>query len=167
MKQGTVSILFGCHSLFHSYLVLLSWIKLYKKFPHFYELVCIFLHDIGHYNLNYLDSVEEKNKHWKLGAKIAKFLFSNKGFNLIASHDANSGYSKSKLYYSDKYSWYLAPKIWLFSNCIFEPKISMGYTYQQAVKLFKERVKINIESGEFSPTHNFYLDRCQKKEDKN
>lgn len=164
LKEGTISIIFGCHSLFHSFLVLISWIKLYKQIPKFYELVCIFIHDIGHIGKDYLSDYEQKKEHWKLGAKIAGKLFGEKGFNLVAGHDINSGYERSGLYNPDKFSWSIAARIWLFSNCIFEPKIAMGYGYWKAVKLFKERVKVSIESGEFSPTHQFYLDRCKRKE---
>lgn len=71
MTQGTVSILFGCHSPIHSVLVLMSWKKLYRHWPRWWQIVCIFLHDIGHWGLDYLDDVNQKNKHWELGARIA------------------------------------------------------------------------------------------------
>ncbi len=164
MKQGTISIFIGCHSVIHSILVFISWKIIYKKFPSFLETVCIFLHDLGHFNLNYLDSVEQKRKHWKLGAEIALYLFGEKGFKLCAGHDNYSGYKKSLLYKPDKYSWYIAPKWWLKFNIIFEPKIKMGYTAQEAVDNFKTQVKKSILSGEFRSSHDMYLERCKPKQ---
>ena len=84
MKQGTVSVLFGCHSIVHSFLVLASWRILYGRFPKFWQIVCIFIHDIGHWGLDYLDNEDEKKKHWILGAKIAFYLYGKKGFFLCA-----------------------------------------------------------------------------------
>lgn len=165
MKQGTISIFFGCHSPIHSIFVLISWIKLYKSFPKFWQLVCIFLHDVGHFGKNYLDNVDEKRDHWRGGAMIAERLFNTKGFLFIAGHCGNSGYGKSKLYKADKYSWYIAPVIVLLSNQIFEPKLKMGYTALGAVRAFKARVKESIESGEYRSTHDFYLERCGGKKE--
>src|SRR3990167_6280834 len=112
IKQGTASWFFGCHSLIHSILVLISWIKLYGKFPEFWEICCIFFHDIGHINLDYLDNFEEKKVHWKLGADIAMALFGWKGYDLVAGHCHYSGAEESKLYKPDKYSWHIAPVWW-------------------------------------------------------
>lgn len=161
MKQGTVSVLFGVHSPIHSILVLLSWRILYGSWPRFWEGVCIFLHDVGHWGLQYLDSHEEKRKHWRRGAEIARRLFGEKGWTMCAGHDRSSGYSESPLYKADKYSWQIAPWIWLYSNCIVEPKVSMGYSAPEAIRLFRAQVKRSIDSGEFRPTHEFFLDRCK------
>ncbi len=164
LSEGTISIVFGCHSLFHSFLVLISWIKLYQRFPKWKELVCIFIHDIGHIGKDYLSDYEQKKEHWKLGAKIALFLFGDKGFNLVAGHDASSGYERSKLYKADKYSFYIMPFWWPYIQCIFEPKLYEGQKMSIQINDFKKRVKESIESGEFSPTHNFYLDRYKRKD---
>jgi predicted HD phosphohydrolase len=72
MTQGTISILFGCHSVIHSYYVLRAWKILYKTYPEPWQAICIFLHDIGHYGLNYLDDYEQKKIHWIKGAEIAE-----------------------------------------------------------------------------------------------
>lgn len=165
IKQGTISILFGCHSIIHYYLVLLSWIKLYKQLPKFWQFICIFIHDVGHFQLQYLDDFEDKKKHWEFGAKMALVLFGGKGYTFLAGHCEYSNYPKSKLYFVDKYSWYISSKKWLYTNCIFEPKIAMGYSYKEAVKLFKEQVIKSIESGKFINTHQFYLDRCKRKDE--
>ena len=94
MTEGTKSYLFGCHQFFiHPLIVVIAWIKLYKKFPKFWELVCIFLHDIGHIGKNYLTNYEEKRQHWILGARIAKRLFGWKGYHLICGHTTQSYYN--------------------------------------------------------------------------
>lgn len=163
MKQGTISILFGCHGPIHSIFVLISWIKLYKSFPKFWQLVCIFLHDVGHFGKNYLDNVAEKNKHWIGGAKLAQKLFGIKGFLFIAGHCGNSGYEKSKLYKADKYSWHIMPGIFHLVFQVFEPKLKMGYTRLGAIRAFKAEVEKSIESGEYRSTHDLYLERCKGK----
>ncbi len=78
MKQGTVSVLIGCHSVIHSLIVLVAWVRLYGKFPVWWQIVCILLHDVGHWGKNYLDNYEEKKQHSILGAKIAGKLFGQK-----------------------------------------------------------------------------------------
>lgn len=162
MKQGTKSILFGLHSPIHAVMVYISWIKLHKEIPNFMETCCIFLHDIGHYGLDYLDNLEEKRIHWKLGAKIAKKLFGQEGYDLIAGHDKYTGTEPSKLYKPDKYSWYIAPTIWLYWNSLVEPEVNMGKPIPVAVKEFQTLVKRNIESGTYDSNHNLYLERLKK-----
>jgi len=167
MKQGTVSVLVGVHSPVHSFLVLLSWRKLYGRWPKLWQIGCIFLHDIGHWGQNYLDSQEEKERHWIVGAEIAGVLFGEEGFCLVAGHSSRPdglgpAFSYiSELYKPDKYSWYIAPRWWLWWNCIVEPKIAMGYSRKEAVRRFKAQVKQSIESGEYRSTHSMYLDRCK------
>lgn len=164
MKQGTISILIGCHSIIHSFLVLEAWIRLYKRLPLPWQAICIFLHDIGHYGRDYLDDESEKDKHWILGAEIAGYLFGDKGYDLVAGHCERSGLKQSDLYKADKYSWYIAPRWWCFLNTITEPKLRMGYTRWEAVNKFKEQVAKSIESGEFKSTHSLYLERCKELE---
>ena len=176
LRQGTISVLFGVHSPFHSLLVLLSWRKLYGRWPRSWQIACIFLHDIGHWGRNYLDSQEEKGGHWLLGAKIAGKFFGEKGFWLIEGHRSkpnglnglqfnaygcrHTAYI-SALYRPDKYSWYIAPCWWLWWNCIVEPEIAMGFSRREAVGRFRAQVKQSIESGEYRSTHQMYLDRCR------
>jgi len=162
--QGLVSILIGCHSVIHSILVLKSWIILYKKWPKPWQIICIFLHDIGHIGLNYLDNIESKNKHWILGANIASYLFGLDGYLLIAGHNTHSGYSISELYKADKYSWYIAPYWWLYWNNIVEPKLKCGMKNKEAVIDFMNQVNKSIESGEFIETHKMYTERKEKLE---
>lgn len=161
MSQGTISIIAGCHSPFHSVLVLLSWRKLYGAWPKPWQIVCIFLHDVGHIGLDYLDDFEQKKKHWELGARIGERLFGPKAFDFLAGHCSHSGHPLSELYKPDKYSWHIAPRWWLYLNCIFEPKISMGYGKWEAVARFKAQVKQSVESGEYKSTHSMYMERCR------
>jgi len=164
VSQGTISVLFGCHSIFHSFLVLLSWKRLYGRWPEPWQVVCIFIHDVGHWGLNYLDSYELKKIHWYDGAMLGLVLFGQKAFNLIAGHDVNSGYRQSELYKPDKYSWTIAPKWWLYSNLLFEPKLANGMKWRDAIEDFQARVKASIDTGLFSETHLVYLDREAKRQ---
>jgi hypothetical protein len=163
IRQGTISWFIGCHNMIHSILVLISWIKLYGEKPKFWQICCIFLHDIGHVGLDYLDDPEQKKIHWKKGAEIAKSLFGEKGFKFIAGHDINSGYPQSELYKPDKYSWYIAPTWFLWLNNIAEPKLMINCkSNMDAVKKFQIAVKKNIESGDYAPTHSIYIQRMNE-----
>ena len=164
MKQGTVSIILGCHSPIHSFYVLKAWFKLYHKFPCFWEFVCIFIHDIGHLGTNYLDNLEEKKNHWRLGADIGRKLFGQKAYDFIAGHCEYSGYPQSKLYKPDKLSQYKQSRLWSYWYQIFEPKISMGYSKKEAYERFMAQVANSIESGEYRSSHEMYLDRCKNKD---
>lgn len=167
-KEGTVSVLFGCHSIIHSFVVLAAWIKLYNKFPKFWQLVCIFLHDIGHWGLDYLSDVEDKKKHWELGAKVAKKLFGQKGYDFCAGHCIYSNLPKSALYKADKYSWYIAPYWWEWCNGVSEPLLRQGHTtIHDAIISFRANVKESIESGSYTSTHDFYLERVKETNSKN
>jgi hypothetical protein len=165
MKQGTVSVLFGCHSVFHSALVLLSWKRLYGQWPAAWQTVCIFLHDVGHVGLDYLDDYQQKKDHWMGGAFIAEQLFGEKGFSFLAGHCSHSGYALSALYRPDKYSWYIAPTWWLWLNCIFEPKLWVNCeSRMDGVRKFQRMVNESIESGVYRSTHEMYLDRKMGKQ---
>ena len=158
MKQGTWSVLLGCHSTIHSVMVILAWKKLYGKLPNCWETVCILLHDIGHWGKDYLDNYDEKMQHGELGAKIAKTLFGQKGFDLIIGHNGYQGYARSKLYAPDKYSWLIAPDIWIMSNTIAEPKlIRKNSTRKESAVMFKDAMKKNIDSGFPIEGHEIYL----------
>jgi len=163
-KQGTISWFIGCHSPIHSILVVISWRKLYGSWPKFWQLVCIFLHDIGHIGLDYLDNYEEKKVHFLLGALIAKHLYGEKGYDLLSGHCSHSGYPLSQLYKADKYSWYIAPTWFLYWNNIVEPKLAVNCdSNMDAIRKFRSVVKSSIESGSYTSTHKFYLDRVNEK----
>lgn len=160
ISQGTISIICGCHSPIHSIQVIRAWVKLYGKLPNWKEVVCIFLHDIGHAGLDYLDNYEQKKLHWDLGAYMAHGLFGKWAWDLTAGHCSHSGLPKSKLYYADKLSWYLAPRWWLWLNTVFEPKLRTGMTKMGAVESFKKQVADSVGNGHWKSTHSFYLERC-------
>jgi hypothetical protein len=120
--------------------------------------VCIFLHDIGHIGLQYLDDYNQKKVHWRLGADIAGGLFGIKGFLLCAGHCKYSQYPLSKLYAADKYSWLLAPRWWLLSNVFVEPELGLGFSKPgEAVDKFRVAIRESAESGVMAETHDFYL----------
>lgn len=158
MKQGTVSVLLGCHSIIHSVVVWIAWYKLYHSVPNLWQTVCILLHDVGHWGKDYLDDYEQKKRHGELGAKIARFLFGQKGYDLVAGHNPYSGAPKSQLYDADKYSWVIAPTWWMMSSCIFERRLQRkGCTKKESALMFKEAMKKNMESGFKELGHEIYM----------
>jgi len=158
MKQGTASVLFGCHSPIHSIVVLIAWMKLYHKPPNTWQMICIFLHDIGHWGTDYLNDYEAKKKHGELGSRIAKNLFGQKGYDFIAGHNPYSGIPQSLLYEPDKYSWVIAPIWWMITNTWFEPKLKRkGSTRRESAIMFKEAMKNNQKSGFKEQGHEIYL----------
>lgn len=159
MKQGTISVLFGCHSIIHSVLVMLAWRKLYHAWPKPWQVVCIILHDIGHWGKDYLDHPEKKKEHWELGAYVASWFFGLKAYYLTAGHCSHSGYHKSPMYHADKYSYYIAPTWWLYINSIVEPKLNRGKPIMVAIREFQKQVKESIDSGEYRESHAMYLER--------
>jgi hypothetical protein len=160
MKQGTVSVLVGCHSPIHSLLVWYAWRKVYGKWPTFREIVCIFLHDIGHWGMDYLDHYHLKQQHWWLGASAAYVLFDLEAFKLVAGHCETSGAPRSTLYKPDKHSWYLAPTWWLYWNNIVEPKLMVNCkSNMEAVRKFQATVRESILLGKYESTHGMYLAR--------
>lgn len=164
MKQGTVSWFFGCHNIGHSFLVLRSWRILYGTWPKLWQIVCIFLHDIGHIGLQYLDDFEQKKQHWELGACIARCMFGRKGYDFLAGHCSHSGHTLSDLYKADKYSWYIAPTWWLWLNNIAEPKLTINCDgNMDAIRKFRAMVAESIESGDYTSTHEMYLRRVSGK----
>ncbi|KKN34695.1 hypothetical protein LCGC14_0791220 [marine sediment metagenome] len=163
MKQGSWSVLFGCHSWFHCILVLIAWVRYYRKLPTWREIICIFIHDIGHWGKDYLDDPELKHQHWELGALLAERLFGDKGFKLVAGHDHYSGYPESKLLKPDKISFAIAPKWWLYSNLLVEPKIrSNGMGRWEHVSAFKRTVRANVIAGNYMSNHDVFLEQKER-----
>lgn len=158
MKQGTISVLFGCHSVLHSICVARAWRKLYGRLPAPWEAVCILLHDVGHWGKDYLDDVEQKKQHWILGARIAGRLFGPKGYELVAGHCTYSGVPASPMLKADKYSYLVTPRWYLITNLVVEPKIrNNGMTRGEHVDNFLREVRDNIESERWGSTHDIYL----------
>lgn len=128
MKQGTRSLLVGCHQfIWHPLLVIVGWVLWHNSFPRFWELVCIFIHDWGVWGTDYLDGPDNKVRHPERGANIAKRFFGEKGWMLIAGHSLEyiKGWDAvhpdlqppdlevSDLFYADKYSWLITPNFLL------------------------------------------------------
>lgn len=127
MTEGTKSYLIGCHQfLLHPLWVLLAWRLEYHTWPKWWEIIAIFLHDIGICGRQYLSDDEAKRGHWVKGAHLsagirAKFLHKlldpHLAFELCAGHcPEESDYPESKLSRADKRSWLLAPTWWLWCN---------------------------------------------------
>jgi len=165
VKQGTISVLFGCHSPVHSVIVIVAWRKLYGKLPNYWETSCILLHDIGHWGTNYLDNIEEKKQHGVLGSRVAGKLFGQKGYDLCAGHNPYIGIPRSKLYEPDKYSWCIAPLSWIWLTTFFEPKlIWKGCTRWQSAVNFRQSMRKNQETGFKELAHDIYLKRCKEEQ---
>ncbi|KKM25085.1 hypothetical protein LCGC14_1598570 [marine sediment metagenome] len=158
MKQGTISVLLGCHSPIHSLIVIMAWRKLYGHFPNWWQFICILIHDIGHWGKDYLDDYEQKKQHGELGSKIAHFLFGKKGYELVVGHNPYNGAPRSLLHDPDKYSWVIAPTFWMVSNTWFEPKLQRkGSTRLESALMFKKAMKENMETGFKTLGHEIYL----------
>ncbi len=155
MTEGTISYLIGCHQFFlHPLWVLIAWYKEYKEWPKFWELCCIFLHDVGHIGRQYLSNPEQKKNHWVLGARIALQLFGPKGFMLIAGHVSNSGFRKSRLFIPDKRSWVEVPLWWLKANYMVEDFGTDAAWPERWQKIVKE----NMKKGYPKDSHELYLE---------
>jgi hypothetical protein len=153
ISEGTISYLLGCHSFFfHPIFVIIAWYKIYRKMPKSWQVICIFLHDIGHIGKNYLTNYEEKKLHWILGAKIAGRLFGEKGYKFVAGHVTGRGVYRSMMYLPDKYSWLCAPNWWLESNRLFERQLRVA-----SVEDFKGMIKENINNGCKNGNHYIYM----------
>ena len=178
MREGTISWFFGCHSIIHSYYVVRAWKILYKRYPKFWELICILVHDIGVVGKDYLSYESEKKDHWIKGADIADRLFEIKGYILVMDHD-HEGLKNhrdvgifgdelvriygidNRLFKADKYSYYIASKFWIKTNCLIEPKLRTEKSITKSAEDFKKRVKESIDSGKWLLNHSFYLERCK------
>jgi hypothetical protein len=159
MTQGTKSVLFGCHQfLIHPLLVLIAWVKYYRSVPALWQIVCIFLHDVGHIGKQYLDDPIAKAGHWRLGAKIAGKLFGRKGFEFVAGHVTRSICPRSMLYYPDKLSWLISPNVWLNLNSLIE---DFG-TEASKAENWKRIVAQNVENGFAKGSHELYLEHKAK-----
>ncbi len=160
IRQGTWSVLLGCHSFTHSLVVLVAWIKLYHSFPSWWQVICILIHDIGHWGKDYLDNYEEKKQHHELGAKVAKGLFGQKGYDLVSGHNAYKDQPRSLMYEPDKYSWVIAPIWWIMSNQIFEPKlIRKGCGRKESAVMFRDAMRENMKTGFQKKGHEIYLEQ--------
>jgi len=133
MTEGTRSYLIGCHQfLLHPLWVLLAWRFEYKSWPKWWELICIFLHDIGICGRQYLSDDKAKKGHWMLGAWWTYLIVWKLSRNPYLGHSAAwtcAGHcpeessilphlpvQESKLSIADKRSWLVAPVYWMWWN---------------------------------------------------
>lgn len=117
MTLGTKTLLFGVHQfLIHPILVIIAWIKIYKSFPSFRELVCIFIHDLGYWGKPSLKNADG-DKHPELGGQIAWWLFGNEWKDFVLGHSSfyvkRNCMQRSKLFYADKY-WHNMIPLWFY-----------------------------------------------------
>ena len=132
MTEGTKSYLIGCHQfLLHPLAVLIAWRIEYKSWPKWWEIICVFLHDVGVCGRQYLSDDKAKIGHWVNGAIISASIVetisgkqgpSIRALCLVAGHaPEESGYTMSKLARPDKRSWTLgSDKWWLNPMVIWE-----------------------------------------------
>lgn len=121
MTEGTKSVLIGAHSAMHSFQVFRAWRRVYGKYPKLWQTVCIALHDIGYWGRNYLSEMSNDG-HAEVGARIARALFGERGWRLVAGHSTSSqrkfGISPSELELPDDVSWLISPIWWLRINVL-------------------------------------------------
>ena len=169
MKEGTKSLLFGCHNpIMHGTWVLLTWRIQYKSWPKWWQIICIYLHDIGIWGRQYLSDDNAKKGHWELGAWLSShivwhiagkrrrsYLF-HRSYKFCAGHcPSESQYQKSKLFMADKRSWVVAPMWWLWWNYWVEwSGNGVGVT---PPPLWKKIVAENIKKEEPIESHDLYI----------
>lgn len=110
MTEGTKSYLIGYHQFFlHPLWVLLTWRLEYKSWPRWWEIICIFLHDVGICGRQYLSDDKAKGGHWKLGSDLSGEIVGRltnwkdeiwyRALCLCAGHcPEESGFRESKLF---------------------------------------------------------------------
>ena len=119
ISEGTKSVLFGSHSIIHSFFVAKAWKILYKQNPTLKELFVILVHDLGYCGTNHLTNKTNAG-HAELGANICKKLLGPEYYFLALGHSSAAqkkfNIPASKLELPDEYSWIIAPMWWLEFN---------------------------------------------------
>jgi len=176
MKEGTKSYLIGCHQfVLHPLFVLMAWRLEYKRWPKWWELICIFLHDVGICGRQYLSDDGAKNGHWERGACLAYSIIFRltrgrlyprarrweklplRGFDLCAGHSpSESSAPVSMLFRADKRSWLVAPTWWLWWNYWVEWS-GRGVRLTKP-PLWKGLVAENLERTRPISCHQLYLE---------
>lgn len=161
MTEGTISYLFGCHQFFFYPLwVLFAWRLEYKSWPKLWQIICIFLHDVGICGRQYISDDEAKLGHWMLGGFLAHELFLKLGLPRIAEtswlfiggHAPNeSGMPKSKMFIPDKRSYLVEPMWMKWVNYYVE-----DFGISNLVD-WTERVKENLKREHPLGSHEMYL----------
>jgi len=172
MTEGTKSYLIGCHQfLLHPLFVLLAWRLEHKSWPKWWEVICIFLHDVGICGRQYLSDDTAKIGHWNKGAELAFYigdLFTRNTsaslmmYYICAGHcPEESHFQKSKLWRPDKRSWLIAPMWWLWWNYWVEwSGKGIGVTKPP---LWRKLVAENLKQKNPIGNHQLYLKNRQIK----
>ena len=170
MTEGTRSYLIGCHQfLLHPLWVLLAWKLEYKSWPKWWEIICIFLHDVGICGRQYLSNDKAKKGHHILGAQLAygilRVYFKFSIAQALAAYFFCAGHSsefdfQSKLWKADKRSWLVAPLWWLQCNYWVEwHNKNLGVTLYDASIGWKKIVAENLRDKNPVGSHELYLRR--------
>ena len=159
MKEGTRSYLIGCHSfIMHPLMVLKAWKWWFRSWPKFWQIVCIFIHDIGICGRQYISDNQAKDGHWMLGAWVAYKLFGMKGWYFCAGHTPESEWcscSRSDLWFADKASWLVAPIWWLWLNYKLE-RFEVSHPYQWQIIIAN-----NLLSQNHFSSHQIFIDEVK------
>lgn len=167
MTEGTKSYLIGCHQfLLHPLCVFLAWRLEYKTWPKWWEVVCIFLHDVGICGRQYLSNDNAKIGHWEKGASIVHKLFYQRGntsrcwdaYFFIAGHTHESGFPANRLARADKRSHLVAPTWWQWWYYWIE-----GYGKHGAASppRWRELVAENLKKEKPIDSHQLYIKHRQ------
>ncbi len=177
MTEGTKSYLIGCHQfLLHGTWVLLAWRLEYKSWPKWWELICIFLHDIGICGRQYLNDDEAKKGYWYRGAELAcrivgtmkkerLFRIADKdgwkkplwlrAIEICAGHcPEESGFPESRLSRADKRSRLVAPMWWTWWEYWVE---FSGIRKPDHVRQWRKSVAENLKRKRPLGNHELYL----------
>jgi len=150
--------------LLHPIFVLMAWKLEHKTFPKWWEIICIFLHDVGIYGKNYLSDDEAKNGHWETGAYICSHIFLRlkrqttlrfKAYRLCAGHcPEESGFPESKLSRADKRSRLVAPMWWTWWEYWVEFSSISSPEY---VRRWRKAVAENLRREKPMGNHELYI----------
>jgi hypothetical protein len=110
---GTKSLLFGVHAFWwHPIPVWIAWRKLYKEWPDWRTVVCIWIHDLGYWGAETMDGADGVN-HPEFGAELAHFLFGEDYYKLVLYHSRTIAQVEhelpSLLCWPDKYALQFDP----------------------------------------------------------
>lgn len=165
MTLGTKTLLFGVHQIIiHPLFVLYAWIKLYKSFPGFKELVCIFIHDWGYWGKPSIKCADG-DTHPEFGAKIASFLFGSQWGDFILGHSTKYikkyNVKSSKLMPPDKY-WHCLVPLWIY-KCLSIPTGELNHYMETWKNHYKLDNDLSIEEW-WNHIQQVALDKIKNKE---
>lgn len=115
MKLGTKSLLFGLHQfILHPLVMVVAFRRIFGRMPDTAELFSIIVHDWGYFGKDGID-INGGELHPYLGAKISRFLFGERGWNLCIGHNdgarQDEGLKRSVIFAADKYYYVLLPTL--------------------------------------------------------